>query len=264
MKLVVKIGGDAIESARARKHIARQLAALRGAGEDLAVVHGGGKRLTQVLRELGIPTEFDGGLRVTSARARDVALMVLAGLINKQWVAEIESQGQAAFGICGGDGGLVQARKLSLNGNSSAPDLGFVGRPSHVDTTVLDMAFERRMVPVVASLALGPRHEYFNVNADAFAAAIALALGADRLIYLTESGGVWDAERRLLGEIRAGEIETLIERGIVQDGMIPKLRACAQVIENGVGEVDIISSSGAQSLKKILQNRGRAGTRVVR
>ncbi|MGH9357384.1 MAG: acetylglutamate kinase, partial [Terriglobia bacterium] len=160
MKLVVKIGGQAAEDAKSRRGLARQIATLRRSGHDVLVVHGGGKRLTEVLGQLGISTEFAGGLRVTNAATRDVALMVLAGVVNKQWVAEIEAQGQAALGLCGGDGKLMEARKLMLRNGHGASDLGYVGRPSRVNTAVLEMAFARRMVPVVASLALGPRGEY--------------------------------------------------------------------------------------------------------
>jgi len=264
MKLVVKTGGQAGDDVKSRRSLARQIAGLRRSGHDVVVVHGGGRRLTEVLGGLGIPTEFADGLRVTDTETRDAALMVLAGLVNKQWVAEIEAQGQAALGLCGGDGKMVEARKLTLRNGHGVRDLGYVGRPSRVNTAVLEMAFERRMVPVVASLALGPRGEYFNVNADDFAAALASALPADRLIYLTESGGVWDAERRLLSEVRVKEIRPMIRKGIVRDGMIPKLLSCARVLAGPVNEVDMISSSSPDSLLRVLSQRDYAGTRIVK
>lgn len=263
MRLVVKVGGEAIENRRVRRDVARQMAKLRRSGCDVVVVHGGGKRLTRVLENLGIRAEFADGLRVTSAETRDVALMVLAGIINKQWVAEIEAQGQAALGICGGDGGLMQVTRWTARRGHRTKSLGYVGRPAKVDPGVLEMAFEREMIPVVASLALGPRNEYFNVNADDFAVALANALHAGRLIYLTESDGVWDAQRRRLPEVRAEEIESLIEKGIVRDGMIAKLRSCARVLAGGVGEIDIIAASARDSLLKVLENRGGGGTRIV-
>lgn len=263
MKLVIKIGGQAAEDAKTRRHLARQIAQLRRAGHDTVVVHGGGKLLTQALSRMDIPTDFAFGLRVTDAETRDVALMVLAGMVNKQWVAAIQGQGQAALGICGGDANLMEARRLKPP-NGSRKDLGFVGQPSKVNLAVLEMAFERRMVPVVASLALGPRNEYFNVNADDFAAAIARALPADRLIYATESGGVWDAERKLLAEVRAKEIRGMIRKGIVRDGMIPKLLSCATVLAGGVREIDMISSSAPNSLLHLLNSRESGGTRIVK
>lgn len=263
MKLVVKIGGDAAENRRVRRSLAGQIAGLRKSGHDVVVVHGGGKTLTKVLAAMGVAAEFADGLRVTSAETRDVALMVLAGMINKQWVADIQAAGQPALGVCGGDGGLVTARKLAVRAGRGSKSLGFVGRPFKVNPSLLDWAFERRLVPVVASMAPGAKGEYFNINADDFAAAIAKSVAAERLVYLTESGGVWDAKRRRLPCVRAAEIETLIRGGVVRDGMIPKLRSCVEVLASGVGAIDIVSPSVAGSLRNVLANRNHSGTRLV-
>jgi acetylglutamate kinase len=264
MKLVVKIGGQAAEDRAGRCELARQVAALCRSRHRVVVVHGGGKLLTETLTRLGIPTEFHNGLRVTGAAARDVALMVLAGIVNKQWVAELEAAGQPALGICGGDGGLVVARKLVVGSNGTRKDLGFVGRPRKVNPGILELAWRKGIVPVVASLAPGPYGEYFNINADDFAAALAQGLKADRLVYLTESGGVWDAERRLLPLVRVKEIGRLIRQGIVRDGMIPKLRSCARTLARDVREVDILASSRPGALLEALRQRQHAGTRIVK
>jgi acetylglutamate kinase len=264
MKLVIKIGGAAGEDRKTRLGLARQIAQLRRGGADVVVVHGGGERLTQTLRRLGIASEFADGLRVTDRETRDVALMVLAGIVNKQWVAEIEMQGQLALGICGGDGRLMEARKLRLRKGKQVRDLGYVGRPIRVNTALLEMAFERSMVPVVASIALGLKSEYFNVNADDFAAALASRLEADRLIYLTESGGVWDARKRLLPEVAASEIADMIRKGMVRDGMIPKLRSCQRVLAGAVGEIDIISGTAPAGILELLNGRRGEGTRIVK
>lgn len=264
MKLVIKIGGQALEQRAGRQELARQIAVLRRAGHRVVAVHGGGKLLTATLERLGIPTEFHNGLRVTDAAARDVALMVLAGIVNKQWVAELEAQGQPALGLCGGDGGLVVARKLVVGSNGSRKDLGYVGRPRKVNPRILEMAWKKGWVPVVACLAPGPKGEYFNINADDFAAALAQGVGADRLVYLTESGGVWDAERRLLPLVRTGEIARLIRTGVVRDGMIPKLRSCARTLGRNVGEIDILAPDVPGALLRALQSGERVGTRIVR
>jgi acetylglutamate kinase len=264
VRIVIKIGGQAQEVPEVRRQVARQIAALRRSGHQVVAVHGGGKLLTQTLARLGIPTEFHDGLRVTDAATRDVALMVLAGVVNKQWVAELEAQGQRALGICGGDAGLVTARKLSTRSNGRAKDLGFVGRPRQISTPVLEMAFRRGLVPVVASLALGPGKEYFNINADDLAAALAMALNADRLLYLTESGGVWDAERRLLSVVKRGEIPGLIRKGIVRDGMIPKLRSCARTLRRRVSEIDILSPATPNGLLRAVSAGEGVGTRIVK
>ncbi len=264
MRLVIKIGGQAAEDRKLRHDLARQITELRRSGEDVVVVHGGGKTLTQTLERMGIPTEFASGLRVTNAETRDLALMVLAGLVNKQWVAEIEGHGQAALGICGGDAKLMEARKLALRNGGQRCDLGFVGRPSKVDPAILEWAFGKRMIPVVASIALGPRNEYFNVNADDFAAALATALPADRLVYVTESGGVWDAQKRLLSEVRVKEIRGMIRKGVVRDGMIPKLLSCARIMAGEVSEIDMISPAASNGLLRVIHSREHAGTRIVR
>ena len=264
MKLVVKIGGQAQEDAAGRKDVARQIATLRRQGHRVVVVHGGGKLLTETLKRLGIATEFHNGLRVTDAATRDVALMVLAGIVNKQWVAALEAQGQRALGICGGDAGLVVASKLAARSNGHKKDLGFVGRPRKISCELLEMVLRRGFVPVVASLALGPGGEYYNINADDLAAALATALKSDRLLYLTDSGGVWDAERRLLPIVRLGEIDALIRKGIVRDGMIPKLRSCARTLRRDVHEIDLLSPAEPGALLRAVAHGAHAGTRIVK
>jgi acetylglutamate kinase len=264
MKLVIKIGGQGAEDPKGRKDLARQIAAIHKAGHSVVVVHGGGKILTRTLERMGIATEFHQGLRVTDAATRDVAMMVLAGLVNKQWVADLENLKQPAIGICGGDGSLVQARKLTVGKNGSKRDLGFVGRPHKVKTTILDVALRGGMIPVVASLGISARGEFLNINADDLAAALAVALGADRLLYLTESGGVWDAEKKLLPVVRLGEIPAMIKTGVVRDGMIPKLLSCARTLRQKVGEVDILSTTVPNALVSAINKGKTAGTRIVK
>jgi acetylglutamate kinase len=264
LKIVIKVGGQAAEDPERRRRLVGQVIALRRSGHQVAVVHGGGKALTQMLERLAIPTTFHNGLRITDAQTRDVAMMVLAGGINKQWVAELETQGQAALGICGGDGKLVVARKLVATQNQKKKDLGFVGRPSKVNTGILDLAFKKGFVPVVASLGLSTRGEYLNVNADDLAAALATALRADRLLYLTESGGVWDADRKVLPLVRLKDIRSLIQKGTVRDGMVPKLRSCARTLQHGVQEIDILSPDTPNSLLRTVIKRESVGTRIVK
>jgi acetylglutamate kinase len=264
MNLVVKIGGQGAEDPKGRKELASQIVALCDAGHSVVVVHGGGKMLTRMLERLGIATEFCQGLRVTDAATRDVAMMVLAGLVNKQWVAELGTLRHPAVGLCGGDGGLVQARKLVVGRDGNRKDLGFVGRPHKVDTTVLNLALSGGLIPVVASLGVNARGEFLNINADDLAAALAVALRADRLVYMTESGGVWDAEKRLLPVVRIGEIRRLIEQGVVRDGMIPKLLSCARTMRQNVGEVDILSTTAPNVLTRAIKSGKVDGTRIVK
>jgi acetylglutamate kinase len=264
VKLVIKIGGHGAEDPKGRKDLARQIAALHRAGHSVVVVHGGGKVLTRTLERMGMATEFHQGLRITDAATRDVAMMVLAGLVNKQWVAELERLKQPALGLCGGDGSLVRARKLTVGTKGSQRDLGFVGRPHKVKTTVLEVGLRSGMVPVVASLGVNTRGEFLNINADDLAAALAVALRADRLLYLTESGGVWDAEKRLLPIVRLGEIRRLIDQGVVRDGMIPKLLSCARTLRQNVGEVDILSTTVPNVLLSAIKKEKILGTRIVK
>ncbi|MGH9453657.1 MAG: acetylglutamate kinase [Terriglobia bacterium] len=265
MRMVVKAGGNAAESAGVRKNLSRQVVKLFQSGHQVVVVHGGGKLLTQTLDRLGLEVEFHNGLRVTDQATRDVALMVLAGIVNKQWVASIQAQGQAAIGICGGDAGLVRVRQVAARGKT----LGFVGRPVKVKTDFLELAFRERLLPVVASVALGPQGEYYNVNADDFAAALAKELRADRLLFLTESGGVLDAQKNLLPVVRARDIRRLIQEGTVRNGMIPKLLSCARILAGEVGEIDILSPAIPNGLLEIVSGKkptGRKleGTRVLK
>lgn len=264
MKIVVKVGGQSAEEQDRRRLLARQIAKLAGAGHQVVMVHGGGKVLTETLQRLGIRTEFHNGLRVTDAATRDVALMVLAGIINKQWVAELEAQKQPALGICGGDGKLVTARRLTATVKGKKKDLGFVGRPAKVNTALLTLAFSKGFVPVVASLGLNGAGEYLNINADDLAAALATAIHADRLLYLTEAGGVWDAEQQVLPMVKIKEIRSLIQKGTVRDGMIPKLRSCARTLQHGVHEIDIISPDTQNSLIRTIIQRECVGTRIIK
>jgi acetylglutamate kinase len=267
LKVVIKIGGQALEKLGQRRQLARQVGELHRQGYDIVLVHGGGKMLTRTLASLHIPTKFVNGLRVTDAATRDVALMVLAGAINKQLVAALADSRVPALGLCGGDAGLIRARKIqsrsASKSSNNSQNLGFVGRPEKVNPRILHVAFEQGMVPVVASLALGAKGEYLNVNADDFAAALAIAVKADRLLYLTESGGVWDAERRPLPVIRIRDIRKLIQQGVVRDGMIPKLRSCARTLRHVVGEIDILPSDSPGILVQAVNDRAGVGTRIV-
>jgi len=159
---------------------------------------------------------------------------------------------------------MVRARKLTVGVNGSKRDLGFVGRPYKVKTTVLDLALSGGLIPVVASLGVNARGEFLNINADDLAAALAVALGADRLLYLTESGGVWDAEKKLLPVVRLGDIRRLINQGVVRDGMIPKLLSCARTLRQNVGEVDILSTTAPNALLSAIKKGKTAGTRIVK
>src|SRR5258708_99606 len=192
--IVVKIGGAAIEDEATLRKCAQAIAELARDGHRMAVVHGGGGALTRMLARLGKKSEFVEGLRITDAETQDVALMVLAGIINKKLVAAIQSAGVPAIGFCGGDGMTFRARKKEVRGG----DLGFVGEICFAEPCWIEALWQQGGIPVMASLALGADGEYYNVNADEMAAACAAACRATTLIFLTDVPGVKDAAGHLM------------------------------------------------------------------
>ena len=259
MRLVLKLGGAALDDAALLARFAQTVAGLVRRGHEVAVVHGGGTALTRTLERLGKKSEFIDGLRVTDAETRDVALMVLAGHVNKKLVAALARAGQPAVGLCGGDGLSFRARKRRSNGR----DLGFVGEISTSDARWISALWGGGAVPVLASLALGADGEYYNINADQMAAACALACRAETLVFLTDVPGVWNAEREVIRRLSTGEIALLAEGAVIRGGMLPKLDACRQALAGGVGRVQIVPAKSVKALLKLDGPRPRVGTEVV-
>ncbi|MBZ5630157.1 MAG: acetylglutamate kinase [Acidobacteriia bacterium] len=256
MRLVIKIGGALLDDAALVERCAHCVLDLVAGGNQVAVVHGGGIALTRLLERLGKQSEFVGGFRVTDSETRDMALMVLAGGINKKLVGALGKLGQPAIGICGGDGLSFRARKR-VNGGA---DLGYVGEISSVDPRWLHAIWTAGAVPVIASLALGQDGEYYNINADQMAAACAVACQAERLAFLTDVNGVWDAYRCVIRVLPAKNIAVLREAGIVHGGMLPKLEACERALAGGVGSVHILP--GAQ-MEALTRGEIQVGTELV-
>jgi acetylglutamate kinase len=259
LRLVVKIGGALLDDATLVDRCARCIFDLVAAGDQVAVVHGGGKALTRLLERLGKKSEFVNGLRVTDSETRDTALMVLAGGVNKKLVGALGKLGQPAMGICGGDGLSFRARKRENGG----PDLGFVGEISSVDPHWLNAIWTAGAVPVIASLALGPEGEYYNINADQMAAACAVACQAGRLAFLTDVNGVWDAYRCVIPILPAKNIAVLREAGIITGGMLPKLEACERALAGGVGSVHILPGAEMEALRQLARGGIQVGTELV-
>ena len=258
MKLVVKIGGALLDQREVVEQCAVCVAGLVAQGNQVAVVHGGGGELTRLLKRVGKESQFVGGLRVTDAETRDFALMVLAGAVNKRFVAALGMLGQPAFGLCGGDGLTVRARKLS-----NGADLGFVGEVVSVNAPALEAIWAAKAVPVIASVALGLDGEYYNVNADQMASACAAALGADRLVFLTDVNGVWDAHRNVIAQLNPDGVSRLRTDGIVSGGMLPKLDACEKALLNGVNSVHILPGADPEALQQLRSGHIRMGTELV-
>jgi acetylglutamate kinase len=258
MKYVVKLGGAGLENPTLLAGCVRAIAELARDGHQVAVVHGGGLQLTRTLKDLGKQSEFIGGLRVTDAVTRDVALMVLAGKVNKGLVAAFGALGQPAVGMSGGDGLLFRARK-----KRTAPDLGYVGEIASSDTRWLEAIWQLNGVPVISSLALGFDGEYYNVNADEMAAACATACRADALVFLTDVPGVKGSDGEVLRWLSIDQIAEMAKNAIITGGMLPKLSACRGALLNGVKRVRILPAEAAASLPDLCSSRVAYGTEVM-
>jgi len=264
--IVVKYGGHAMGDESVARNFARDMVLLEQSGVNPVVVHGGGPQIGAMLGKLGIKSEFADGLRVTDKATVEVVEMVLAGAINKQIVGFINSEGGRAIGLCGKDGNMVTAQKVRKVEQDGKPaiDLGFVGEPSKVDSTVLEQVLGRELIPVLAPIASGSEGETFNVNADTFAGAIAGALNAKRLLLLTDVPGVLDKDKNLIKELHIGDIPALIADGTITGGMIPKVETCIYAIEQGVEGVVILDGKIPHAvLIELLTDHG-AGTLITR
>jgi acetylglutamate kinase len=258
MKIVVKIGGSSIEDKALLAKCARSVKELVEEGHQVALVHGGGKELTRTLAQLGKKSEFVNGLRVTDAETRDVALMVLAGRVNKGVVAALAAIGQAAVGVCGGDGLAFSARK-----KNDGPDLGFVGEICATDSRWMEAIWQIGAVPVISSVALGTDGEYYNVNADQMAAACAVACKANALIFLTDVPGVLGTDGGVIRWLEVNQIQALVKDAVVSGGMLPKLEACRHALRWGVGRVRIFPAAEAQMLPQFYLAKIEGGTEVL-
>lgn len=258
MKYVVKLGGVGLENPSLLQGCTRAIADLVRDGHQVAVVHGGGAQLTRTLKALGKQSEFVNGLRVTDAETRDVALMVLAGKVNKGLVAAFGTFGVPAVGLSGGDGLIFRARK-----KRTAPDLGFVGEIASSDTRWLDAIWQLSGLPVLSSMALGFDGEYYNVNADEMAAACAIACRADALVFLTDVPGVKGVNGDVLRWLSIDQIAEMAKSAVITGGMLPKLSACREALLNGVKRVRILPAEAAGSLPDLCSSRVAHGTEVM-
>jgi acetylglutamate kinase len=268
--VVVKYGGHAMGEDELAKSFARDIVLMEQTAINPVVVHGGGPQIGDMLKRLGIKSEFAAGLRVTDAATIEIVEMVLAGSINKQIVGFINAAGGKAVGLCGKDGNMVTARKATrsiVDPDSHIEkiiDLGFVGEPEKVDTTVLNQILGRDLIPVLAPLAISTDGVTYNVNADTFAGAIAGALKAKRLLLLTDVSGVLDKSKNLIKELTADEARRLIADGTISGGMIPKVETCIYALDAGVEGVVILDGKVPHAvLLELLTDHG-AGTLMMR
>lgn len=267
--VVVKYGGHAMGNPELGRAFARDIALLKQSGINPIVVHGGGPQIAAMLQKMGLESRFEGGLRVTDEKTVEIVEMVLAGSINKEIVALINAEGEWAIGLCGKDGNMVfaeKAKKTVRDPDSNIErvlDLGFVGEPVEVDRTLLDLLARSEMIPVIAPVAPGRDGATYNINADTFAGAIAGALGAERLLFLTDVDGVLDKDKQLIKELSVAQARALIADGTISGGMIPKVETCIEAIERGVAGVVILNGKVLHAVLLELLTEHGAGTLIV-
>ncbi len=236
---VVKYGGHAMGDPDLAHDFAQDVVLLKAVGINPVVVHGGGPQIGAMLKKVGVESEFVDGLRVTDKQTAEVAEMVLSGAINKELVGWIAGAGGKAIGLSGKDGGLVTARKLTRTTKDPDSniervlDLGFVGEPDKIDTSVIETISAAGLIPVIAPIAPCADGSTYNINADTMAGAIAAALNAARLFLLTDVAGVHDKQGKLLTDLRPADVARLQGDGTIFGGMIPKLETCIHAVEAG-------------------------------
>ncbi len=237
--VVVKYGGHAMGEEALAEQFGADIAILKQVGINPVVVHGGGPQINAMLQRLAIQSTFIDGLRVTDAAMIEVVEMVLAGTVNKYVAGLINRAGALAVGICGKDGGLIRARKITRTRRDpdsrieKVLDLGFVGEPERVDVRVIHALTGAGLIPVIAPVGTDEDGQTYNINADTVAGAVAGALGATRLLLLTDVPGVLDAERRLIPELTIADVERGIADGMITGGMIPKVGTCIEAVRHG-------------------------------
>ena len=265
---VVKYGGHAMGDPNLAQLFADDIVLLKQVGIHPIVVHGGGPQIGDMLERLKIQSSFIDGLRVTDRETVNVVEMVLAGSINKQIASSINAAGGFAVGLSGKDGNLIHATKIRRTQRDpdsnieKIMDLGFVGDPQHITTHVLDVFQDSDMIPVIAPIGIGPKGETFNINADTAAGAIAAAMGARRLLMLTDVTGVLDSAGDILTKLKAREARALIADGTINGGMIPKVETCLNAVESGVEAAVIMNGRVPHALLLELFTEHGAGSLI--
>jgi acetylglutamate kinase len=242
--VVVKYGGNAIGDADALAGFAQDVALMRSVGMRPVVVHGGGPQIGALMARLGMVPEFREGLRVTDADTLDVARMVLVGKVNRDIVSAVNVHGPLAVGLSGEDAGLITA-------SARSPELGFVGDVVSVNAAIVERLLAEELIPVVATIGSSPEGQAYNINADTAAGAIAEALAAEKLVYLTNVEGLRaDAEdpRSHLSAVSVADLEAMLEDATVVDGMVPKVRSCIHAVRGGVGHAHILDGRSEHAL----------------
>jgi acetylglutamate kinase len=241
--VVIKYGGSAMLSADLTEKIMQDITLLKYVGVNPIVVHGGGNDINKMLDKLEIKSEFHNGLRVTDEATMDVVQMVLMGKINKDIVSQLGVAGAKAIGLCGKDAALIEAEKLE---SDDGCDLGQVGRVTNINTKLLGVLTQDEYIPVIAPIGVGRDGESYNINADTVAGELAVAIGAEKLIFLTDTDGIYRVPgdlSTLIYEISVSEVMELIDKGIISGGMLPKVYGCIKAVKSGVKRTHILNGT---------------------
>jgi acetylglutamate kinase len=264
--VVIKYGGNAMINEELKNSVMEDITLLKYIGLNPVVVHGGGPDITKTLEKLEIKSKFINGLRVTDILTMEVAQMVLVGKTNKEIVSRLNQKGGKAIGLCGIDGNLIECEQLKTTVDGNEVDIGYVGEITNINSKVLELIAKDEYIPVVAPIGIGKDGQSYNINADTVASEIAGALKAEKLILLTDVEGVRvsDNTDEIIPALTASEVYDLIDRKIINGGMIPKVLGCLSAIEKGVGRTHIIDGRIPHCiLLEIFTNKG-IGTMIMK
>jgi acetylglutamate kinase len=265
---VVKYGGNAMVDEELKDSFAQDIVLLKYVGINPVVVHGGGPQINEMLERMGTPTQFVRGMRVTDPATMDIVEMVLVGKINKEIVNLINQHGGMAVGLCGKDGGLIRARKMmvTVKNNGHEPetvDIGMVGEIIAINPMVIKSLDDNKFIPVIAPVGVGDSGETYNINADLVAGQLAEALGAEKLILLTDVEGVKDKKGELLPTLKIAQARKLIQEGVVGEGMIPNVECCIDALRGGVAKTHIVDGRVKHAVLLEAFTKEGVGTEVV-
>jgi len=268
--IVIKYGGHAMEDDNLKKMFAMNVVMMKYIGINPVIVHGGGPQIGAFLKKLGKDSKFVRGMRVTDEETMDIVEMVLTGKVNKEIVGLINNHGGRAVGLSGKDGNIIEAEKYILSAEKAKDippeiiDIGMVGRVRKINSGLIESLVEDGFIPVIAPTGAGGNGETYNINADIVAGEVAAALGAEKLILLTDVEGILDEKGQLINSINNVEAEQLIEDGTIIGGMYPKVKCCIKALRNGVGKTHIIDGRLDHAVLLEIFTDSGIGTEVVK
>ncbi|MFP6778895.1 MAG: acetylglutamate kinase [Alphaproteobacteria bacterium] len=266
--IVIKYGGHAMGDKKLAHTFAEDVTILQKLGIRPVVIHGGGPQIGSMLEKLNIESSFINGLRITNEETVEIVEMVLSGSINKDIVNKIHSAGGLAIGLSGKDAKLILANKLKDKFKDPESniekflDIGFVGKPEKIDSTIINIVTKNLMIPVIAPVGFGHNGETYNINADTAAGAIASSLKAERILLLTDVEGVLDSEKKLIPSISVIQAESMINNKVITGGMIPKIETCLATVEAGVKAAVIIDGRSSHAILREIFTTSGSGTMI--